>query len=84
MTTQTESTEIDDGGRAFPVTDLHMPNGQVQVGTNGMSLRDYFAAAALTGMMANPGFNGSTLRDLSAFSYDQADAMLAARKGGAQ
>jgi hypothetical protein len=44
-----------------------------------MSLRDYLAAAALTGLLANPGRRGgadSYARD----AYDQSDAMLAASK----
>jgi hypothetical protein len=37
---------INDGGPAFPVPDTYHPNGQVQFGSSGMSLRDYFAAHA--------------------------------------
>jgi len=43
---------INDGGPAFPVPDSHYPNGQVQYGCNGMSLRAYFAGQALTGEVA--------------------------------
>ena len=32
-----------DGGPAFPVPDTHHPDGQIQYGANGMSLRDWFA-----------------------------------------
>ena len=41
--------------------------------------RDAFAAAALTGMLANPGY---PLRPLNAaeFAFDYADAMVEARK----
>lgn len=45
----------DDGGPAFPTvkwrTTMGGPECQTQT---GMTLRDYFAAAALTGMLANP------------------------------
>lgn len=41
-----------DGGTAFPTPDVYHPNDQIQYGQNGMSLRDYFAAAALTGLFA--------------------------------
>jgi len=41
-----------DGGPAFPVPDSHYPNGQVQYGANGMTLRDYFAGQVLVGMFA--------------------------------
>lgn len=32
-----------DGGPAFPVPDTYHPNGQVEYGATGMSLRDWFA-----------------------------------------
>ena len=44
----------------------------------GMSLRDYFAAAALTGLLANPGYN-LTAKIASEEASLQADAMLAER-----
>lgn len=37
------SNKINDGGPAFPVPDSHHANGQVHYGSNGMSLRDWFA-----------------------------------------
>lgn len=36
----------DDGGSAFPISDTYYPNGQVQYGCSGMTLRDYFANSA--------------------------------------
>jgi len=50
---------------------------------DGMSLRDYFAAQALTGMLANQGDSvkdNDAIRAIAGFSYDLADAMLEARK----
>lgn len=50
----------------------------------GMTLRDYFAAAALTGILANPrGFDPETdTPEVTAFAvYAFADAMLKAREG---
>jgi hypothetical protein len=59
---------------AFPLH-LHGDYGK------GMTLRDYFAAAALQGLLAN-GYNGSCNRAaINAFDY--ADAMIEARKGKA-
>lgn len=48
---------------------------------NNIELRDWFAGMALQGMLAN----GSTCDDvkLAGYSFGVADAMLAARKGGA-
>ena len=63
-----------DGGAAFPC------HGQF-AGDLGMSLRDYFAAAALTGLAANP-TNRGTPDQAATISYAIADAMLAARTQG--
>lgn len=76
-----------DGGAAFPlckdaanspVTDMF--GNDI---SSGMSLRDYFAAAALTGLLAsNATYQGSTAaRDLLAKdALAHADALLAARE----
>lgn len=77
---------MNDGGPAFPFADE-----RVRVINEGMSLRDYFAAAALTGFFANsstwmPGKvpdDPQSVADASAmFAYMTADAMLAARQKG--
>ena len=73
------SDRINDGGPAFPMRHSVFPSGNIEYGSPGMSLRDYLAAAALTGLLANPGRRGgadSYARD----AYDQSDAMLAASK----
>ena len=53
--------------------------GQMQ----GMTLRDYFAAAALQGVLACPDSDG-TFKEFSAVAYKHADAMLAEREKGQQ
>ena len=58
---------IPDGGPARPTAN-----------DDGMSLRDYFAAAALCGYMALPG-GCPTPEDAARAAYQHADAMLAAR-----
>lgn len=62
---------------AFPTVDPRMP---------GMSLRDYFAAAAASGLLAagygtRIGAGELTERDLASDAYGIADAMLAEREG---
>jgi hypothetical protein len=79
----------DDGGPAFPnpsrvIRDLFgdSANDELVEGMAGMSLRDYFAAAALAGELARPLREGEVLvAEVAAeFVYDVADAMLEARK----
>ncbi|WOC06321.1 hypothetical protein [Providencia sp. PROV024] len=66
------------GGAAFPIpaTELH--------GTHtGMSLRDYLAAKAMQGILANPGqldnVNDEAAKWVARDAYTMADAMLKAR-----
>ncbi len=62
------------GGQAFPV---YSPD----CGTNlGITLRDYFAAKALPGLLAHPASDSHGERELATQAYHLADAMLEARK----
>lgn len=61
-----------DGGKAFPVT---RPTSQL-----GMSLRDYFAAAALTGLAQHKAVTARGTQWLVEHAYLAADAMLAERE----
>lgn len=65
---------VNNGGPAFPRDHAHD-------GHNGMTLRDYFAAKAMQGMLANPNVlvNGKLHEDNFATAYEAADAMLRAR-----
>ena len=67
---------------AFPYPSVYGPDGcGIEQGTYGMSLRDYFAAQALSGIMAftgSYGFNNGP-GEISKRSYELADAMLKAR-----
>jgi hypothetical protein len=45
-----------------------------------MTLRDFFAAKAMQGMLAEDGGGALDNHDLAAFAYGIADAMLEARK----
>lgn len=65
------------GGPAFPIS---IP-GYGDNGCEGMSLRDYFAAHALIGVMIVHPNNHSYSEDaMAADAYRLADAMLEARK----
>ena len=71
------------GGPAFPIqlTDAQEErrNNSPEMGSaNGMTLRDYFAAKAMQGVLAsNPTISGDAF---AALSYKLADAMLSARQ----
>ena len=64
---------INDGGPAFPT-----PSGIQH--NDGLSLRDYFAAAALKGMLANPNIYDICDEAAVLESFEIADAMLKARE----
>ena len=77
-----------DGGCAFP----QHPDA-IWDDDKGMSLRDYFAAKALQGLMGNPngaiqansmsgwGLYNCTPESIAGLAYELAGAMLAAREG---
>lgn len=76
------NAEIKDGGSAFPqietIRDDPRLFGDLR-SVGGMSLRDYFAAAALTGIC----IKDSWLPEATAeAAYRRADAMLAEREKG--
>jgi len=66
---------IETGGPAFPA----LYQGDTRSDCPGLSMRDYFAAKAMQGWTANPLPNDSSIQDVAAWAYRQADAMLAAR-----
>lgn len=81
------TTKIDDGGSAFPCPTVIHDNGQREVGTWGMSLRDWFAGQVLGSMdLSNTdisAFSDGDLRAMAGQVYRISDAMLVARKGAA-
>ena len=76
------SAQIMDGGPAFPREEMRVTGLAVQPVQPGMSLRDWFAAHALAGMLANPSHEGLPAEDWAHDAYMHADAMLAARAKG--
>lgn len=77
------------GGQAFPIQGLTgLPSGETVWPEPGMTLRDYFAAAALKGLIA-AGTNGDVSdgtwtfpRLRSRVAYEYADAMIEERGNG--
>lgn len=80
------SNQINDGGPAFPHPELDfevtMDDGRKAYrcyqASSGMTLRDYFAAAALQGLIADGG--GASWEVDANAAYKAADAMLKARE----
>ncbi len=80
------SAPINDGGPAFPCEEQIRCNGEVCDirKFTGMTLRDYFAAAALQGIISDASVPASSKKDgelVSRSAYEYADAMLKAREG---
>ena len=80
----------DDGGSAFPWPPVGTgdPRDGMAGGSSGMSLRDYFAAAALDAYLAGRNIDqrDSFPAGVASICYSYADAMLAERSkrnGGA-
>lgn len=62
---------------AFPITHAN------QTYATGMTLRDYFAAKAMQGILACESDSGVPAFDIAEFAYAQADAMLKVRETNA-
>jgi len=62
-------SDINTGGQAFP--DKY---------TNGMTLRDYFAAKAMQSIVIDPRIDNDSYRECAEGAYKAADAMLRARE----
>ena len=85
----TDSKKIDDGGPAFQAFRQHAL-GRVEEIHPGLTVRDWFAGQALAALGAafldggwhNP--NDYQIGVMVKGAYRAADAMIAARKGGAQ
>jgi len=80
-----EPSNKDDGGPAFPVgvRVVHQDSRGghvVHEADPGMSMRDYFAAKAMQGMLTNPDIDYSASEYVAMVSYTIADAMLKERE----
>jgi len=75
------SAQINDGGPAFPTLFIEPNYGS---GYAGMTMRDYFASAALAAVLKElwqQGEHSSPIPPLAAkFAYQMADVMLKARE----
>lgn len=71
-----------DGGPAFPYSERHLgQNMSERITAGGMTLRDYFAAKAMSAAMRLDDLgNMGSCEHVAEFAYAHADAMLKARK----
>lgn len=72
------SEQIKDGGPAFPADGIDSET-EFAWPSQGMTLRDYFAAKAMQGFAADPNTE-AVAKTVARFAYGWADAMLAARE----
>ena len=63
---------------------MNPPAFPVPQSSSGMSLRDWFAGQALSGILSNPSLSIKKYRDIIEEAYRFADAMLAERGIGDQ
>lgn len=79
----TSRSDKQTGGPAFPHTVEYKGAGCAGVVPHGgMTLRDYFAAKAMLGLMASPHMPGAfNVQPVADKAYMIADAMLEARDG---
>jgi hypothetical protein len=68
-----------DGGPAFPCQSVTTQHG-VLLGDMGMTLRDYFAAKALHGLLHAESHGDYSNEHIAVIAYMLADAMLKARE----
>lgn len=68
------------GGPAFPPTYQNPMHGGPLEGFEGMDLRDYFAAKAMQGVLANANNSGENTNLIGELAYLIADSMLKARQ----
>ena len=66
-------SEYSNGFSAFPWVTEDRYN-------KGMTLRDYFAAKAMHGLLTHPRFGTEPASKIADYAYEQADAMLAKRR----
>lgn len=79
---------MNDGGAAFPALNFIIPSDLearhvARLGeTQGMSLRDYFAAKAMQAFANGTVFTYTEANETAQKAYEYADAMLAQRENG--
>lgn len=62
---------------AYPESIVTLPDGRIQLGSSGLTKREYFAAMAMQALLANPKIGDEISSDvISAMATDQADDLI--------
>ena len=69
-----------DGGPIYPIFEARHANADYDITHIGMSLRDYFAAQALQGMISADHKSERSMSEMVTLAYKIADAMIAERE----
>lgn len=63
---------------AFPTTDFRP--SVANTSTDGMTLRDYFAAKAMQSMLSDDNYQHASRADIAELAYQMADEMMKSRE----
>ena len=66
----------DTSGSAFPTPDKPLPNHGISFGSEGLTIRQWYAGLAIQGQIMWEGMEGNDVKDYSAMAFEYADAML--------
>ena len=61
---------------AFPTSDTLYPNGQIQLGSTGLSKREYFAALAMQGLLSCDTDAKHAENAVAVFAVTHADSLI--------
>jgi hypothetical protein len=75
---------VDGGSAAFPTSNTFAPDGEMEHGRHGITVRDYFAARAMQALIPMPNDGGVDELAIARAAYAFADAMVKARQPTAQ
>jgi hypothetical protein len=61
---------------AFSKAAFYHPDGGIDTPQSGLTIREYFAAVALQGILANPQSYSSAPTQIAKYAVDQADLLI--------
>ena len=71
-------SKSDDGGQAFPASLTLTGEGRLEFPLSGMTLRQWYAGMAMSGLLAtNEYYRSEEFKTVAKMAFAQADAMIA-------